>query len=160
MNSDYEILTPNGFQSFDGVFQKKVNQTMIVKLFDNFEIEGSIDHLIETQRGFIQLSDLQKSDKVNTIDGLKTIDSVSYKNDDCFVYDAINVSNGHHYYTNGIVSHNCEFLGSSNTLISGECLERLTFIDPVYSDDYNNLYEKPKPGNTYVCFVDVRRRRR
>lgn len=56
--------------------------------------------------------------------------------------------------------HHCEFLGSSNTLISGECLERLTFIDPIYSDDYNNLYEKPKPGNTYVCFVDVRRRRR
>lgn len=51
--------------------------------------------------------------------------------------------------------HHCEFLGSSNTLISGECLERLTFIDPVYSDEYNNLYEKPKPGNTYVCFVDV-----
>lgn len=51
--------------------------------------------------------------------------------------------------------HSCEFLGSSNTLVSGECLERLTFMEPLYSDEYNNLYEKPKEGHVYVCFVDV-----
>ena len=51
--------------------------------------------------------------------------------------------------------HQCEFLGSSNTLISGECLERLVFKEPIYSDDYNNLYYKPQPDHTYVCFVDV-----
>jgi len=51
--------------------------------------------------------------------------------------------------------HEVEFLGSSNTLISGECLERLAFIEPIFSDEYNNLYEKPKSDHIYVCFVDV-----
>lgn len=51
--------------------------------------------------------------------------------------------------------HEVEFLGSSNTLISGECLERMTYIDPIYSDEYNNLYEKPEEGHVYVCLVDV-----
>lgn len=51
--------------------------------------------------------------------------------------------------------HACEFLGSGNTLISGEYLERLSYIDPLYSDQYSNLYEKPIDNHVYVCFVDV-----
>ena len=51
--------------------------------------------------------------------------------------------------------HEVEFLGSSNTLISGDCLERLVYKNPIFSDDYSYLYEKPKPDHTYVGFVDV-----
>lgn len=51
--------------------------------------------------------------------------------------------------------HEVEFLGSSNTLISGDCLERLKFIDPIFEDENSYLYKKPQKDHTYVCLVDV-----
>lgn len=51
--------------------------------------------------------------------------------------------------------HEVEFLGSSNTLISGECLERLTYIDPIFENDHSYLYKKPREGHIYICIVDV-----
>lgn len=51
--------------------------------------------------------------------------------------------------------HSCEFLGSSNTLISGDSLERLRYVDPIYEDEYSRLFKKPIPEHTYVCLVDV-----
>ena len=152
---DSEILTPNGFQEFTGVFCKQVQETIMVRLSNGFEIEGSKDHLIETERGFVQLSELQKQDKVHTFDGLKSVSIIANKNQPCLVYDALNVSNGHRYFTNKIISHNCEFFGSSNTLLSGDCLERLNYKEPIFSDEFNFMYEKPKTDHVYVCLVDV-----
>jgi hypothetical protein len=51
--------------------------------------------------------------------------------------------------------HACEFLGSSDTLISGECLERLTYLNPIESTDSQSLYKKPVDGHIYVISVDV-----
>ena len=51
--------------------------------------------------------------------------------------------------------HEVIFMGSSNTLISGDCLERMVYQEPQYSDEYSSLYEKPKKDNVYVCLVDV-----
>ena len=56
----------------------------------------------------------------------------------------------------------CEFLGSTNTLISGQKLQQLTYIDPVYEHDKMKIYEQPikDDGDTvkdhlYAMTVDV-----
>jgi hypothetical protein len=49
----------------------------------------------------------------------------------------------------------CEFFGSTGTLISGNKLQQLTFEDPIKSDRYFNVYREPKEGNSYVVSVDV-----
>lgn len=51
----------------------------------------------------------------------------------------------------------CEFLGSSDTLISGSKLQTLTFKKPTRGNDEGTLklYEEPKPSHNYVVAVDV-----
>jgi hypothetical protein len=49
----------------------------------------------------------------------------------------------------------CEFLGSSNTLIHPSVLSRLVFFNPTEELYGVKVYEKPIPDHTYVCTVDV-----
>jgi hypothetical protein len=49
----------------------------------------------------------------------------------------------------------CEFLGSTNTLISGAKLRTLSFKSPVESQNNLDVYELPEPKRTYVICVDV-----
>jgi hypothetical protein len=48
-----------------------------------------------------------------------------------------------------------EFFGSSDTLISGNKLQQLTFIDPIKTDTIFNVYEEPVEGKSYVVTIDV-----
>lgn len=51
--------------------------------------------------------------------------------------------------------HECRFLGSSNTLISGDCLERMVHADPIEQTESARLYKRVKPEAEYVACVDV-----
>jgi hypothetical protein len=51
----------------------------------------------------------------------------------------------------------CLFLGSSDTLISGPVLNRLTFHTPKTSNAGLDVYEDPEEDHTYVVTVDVAR---
>ena len=59
-NTKYEILTPNGFESFDGV--RKIKKKSIEIFFDNgLSIRGSFEHLIfDIDNNPIQLKKLKK----------------------------------------------------------------------------------------------------
>jgi hypothetical protein len=48
----------------------------------------------------------------------------------------------------------CEFLGSSATLIPGSKLKTLTFNYPISTEDYLQIFEVPKAGHTYIAVVD------
>lgn len=50
-----------------------------------------------------------------------------------------------------------EFLGSSNTLISAECLQRLVYQDPVATYGATRIYKQPEPDRRYVMTADVAR---
>ena len=51
----------------------------------------------------------------------------------------------------------CEFLGSSNTLINPRKLEQIPFKNPIVSKNNMQLYEEPKPERLYVITVDTAR---
>jgi hypothetical protein len=52
----------------------------------------------------------------------------------------------------------CDFVGSTNTLISAARLKTLTFKPPIYKDENGlKVYEEPKIGHTYVMTVDTSR---
>ena len=55
------------------------------------------------------------------------------------------------------VEFETEFLGSSNTLISGAKLKTLVFNSPIRTDGQLSIYEEPQRGHTYVITVDVSR---
>ena len=49
----------------------------------------------------------------------------------------------------------CEFIGSTNTLIHPAKLRTLVFKNPVEKDGFLDIYEHPKPNKTYAMTVDV-----
>jgi hypothetical protein len=51
----------------------------------------------------------------------------------------------------------CEFLGSSNTLISPEVLRRLVFKPAISENEWFKLYEEPYKTHLYLIVVDVSR---
>jgi hypothetical protein len=51
----------------------------------------------------------------------------------------------------------CEFQGSSGTLISGAKLKNLVIKEPLTRKNGLSMYEAPLPTRTYACVVDVSR---
>ena len=51
----------------------------------------------------------------------------------------------------------CQFLGSSGTLISGGKLKSLVFREPITEKNGLCMYEEPVKGRTYICVADVSR---
>ena len=50
-----------------------------------------------------------------------------------------------------------EFLGSSNTLISGWKLKSIPTIKPEFQSETLSVYKKPEPNRAYVCLSDTAR---
>ena len=51
----------------------------------------------------------------------------------------------------------CDFLGSTNTLISGKALSTMSSVDPVYKKDGLDIYEEPQEDKYYVISADTAR---
>jgi hypothetical protein len=51
----------------------------------------------------------------------------------------------------------CEFIGSSDTLISTSKLKTLVFRNPIFEKDGMKIYEKPKPDHFYIMNIDTAR---
>ena len=51
----------------------------------------------------------------------------------------------------------CEFLGSTNTLINPAKIKNMAYMNPIKSSGSVEVFESPIKGNTYVCTVDVAR---
>jgi hypothetical protein len=123
-NTQYEILTPNGWEDFYGV--RKLTKSNYVKL-KNYNLICSDNHKI-------------------LIDGVwkesKELDH-DYFVKDIQLYDPVGVKSST-YFSNGIVSHNCDFLGSSNTLISADKLHTLVYSKPLLrTKDGMCVYQEP-----------------
>lgn len=123
-NTQYEILTPNGWEDFHGI--RKLTKPNYVKL-KNYNLTCSDNHRI-------------------LVDGVwresKKLDHESY-NDDIELYDPVGVKSSS-YLSNGIISHNCDFLGSSNTLISSAKLHTLVYTKPILrTKDGMSIYQEP-----------------
>ena len=53
--------------------------------------------------------------------------------------------------------YEADFLGSSNTLISYEKLQELSYSSPIFSKDDLDVYEEPEMGRIYALTVDTAR---
>lgn len=150
MNTRYKIKTDVGFVGFDSVVKKEA-QSVKLRFTDGSSLICSLDHLLKRGNKFVRAASLKPG---NVVSGkrLVSITCIGHQ----ILYDVVN-SETSTYLTNGILSHNCSFMGSSNTLLSGDTLQRLTFKTPI-AYDYNErmrIYEHPVPGNYYVMAVDV-----
>jgi len=154
-NSLYEIKTKNGFETFFGIQKKEAKKTFCVVLENGFTLDCTSDHKLMTPFGYIELSKLYEGDVIETVDGFKKIVRIYPNNIPEPVYDVINAGKDYQYYTNGILSKNCEFIGSTNTLIHPAKLRSLVWYDPIVVEGNLKIYSKPEPNRTYCMTVDV-----
>lgn len=136
-----KVLTPSGFSEFAGI-KRSVSEVIRVKVGDN-TLTCTRDHLIKVNDIFVE---------AHTLPHELVIPSAE-------VFDLLDVKANNEYYTDGIVSHNCAFEGSSGTLISGAVLKSLKAQMPVQiMAGYGfSIYEEAIPGHRYFCIVDVSR---
>lgn len=163
----YLIETPNGFENFTGL--QKIQKERIVKLsFDNNkDLTGSENHPMISLGEIKKLKDFVVGD---TIDGKfndAKITSVEFITEETDLYDILDCGKDNLFYVNDLISHNCAFTASDNTLISGEVLRDVDYISPIENsyineifesnnwDSYVSMYERPIPHHEYSIGVDM-----
>jgi hypothetical protein len=147
----FEILTPSGFQKFDGLTKRR-DHALEISLSDGTTTKCSFTHRwINKDNREVEAQYLCVGDELYaniTITKIQYIGKID-------LYDPVNVGGGNVYLSQGHAHHNCEFLGSSNTLINAKTLARLSSVTPLSTTLDYDLYEQPIEGHTYIIICDV-----
>jgi len=157
-NTRYKVLTPTGFQSFVGV-QKLRKEGYRFECDNGLYCEVSKGHRFVTSCGEILSDDIGVDDTIvhRQYGEVKIKKKINLEESD--VYDLLGVAGESIYYADGFIHHNCEFIGSSNTVIDSKCIEKLfkKREEPNFLDMKGRfrIWEKPKPGCSYVLGVDT-----
>jgi hypothetical protein len=158
-NTRYMILTPDGYSDFDGINIITKKSFVDIQTENGSTLKCSIDHRVQKEDGFIESQYLSVNDFIKTSSGYSKIISHKILNGDITLYDPVNVIKNNQYYSNNIVSHNCEFLGSTNTVVDTDVLEYLftQYNDPILLDMQGKfrIFEKPIINCSYVLGVDT-----
>ena len=153
-----KILTHEGYKSFKGI--QKIYKPAYKFIFDNKQeiITGKTHRFIcdglEIYANSLKPGDtlLDASNNVIKIISIEDIDSIE-------LYDIIGVENKT-FIADGINHHNCEFLGSTYTVIDATVLsvlfEKCLTIRPIKEDLGGSLkiYELPEKDAKYIIGVD------
>jgi hypothetical protein len=151
LNKDLLVKTPTGFKSFSGI-QKVYKPFYHWIIFeDGTEIKCSENHSFGSEK--IKASTIKVDD---VLQGKKIVYNEIVE-EGIYLYDLLDVGEDNLYYSNNIVSHNCEFLGSVNTLISPAKLRNFVYEDPIKRNAGLDVYEEAKEDNNYLITVDVAR---
>jgi hypothetical protein len=152
----YKVLTPEGFKEFAGIIKYPKRKTTTISTI-NEKVSCSTNHPFIINNKKISASKLKVEDTLDTKNGLEVITDIQHNDIKQNLFDLLDVQSiNHAYYTSNIISSNCKFIGSTSTLIEGECLEDINVIEPI-DIKYNGLFEifeQPKPNAFYILGID------
>lgn len=151
-----QILTPSGYQPFDGIKRWKHENIVMVE-FDNGSIcRCALDHRFIVCGKEVYAKDLS----IGSVIGKRIVKRKTIRNEPQWLYDPINVANGEIYcHDDGLISHNSFGRGTGNTLLTPNCLLGLRAITPIETKGNTNIYHRPKKDHTYILCSDVSRGR-
>lgn len=155
-NKNLKILTPSGFENFYGIKETTKSCYYHLKFTNGKELKCSENHALLTIDGFKEVKNIKKTDEIifkDNDNGFITQKLKIKKN--IKLYDIVNAGVKKRYYTNDVISHNCTFLGSLNTLINAKKLNELRHDDPILKSENLDIYENPKKDRIYMITVDV-----
>ena len=102
---DYEVLTPDGWKDFDGIYKTIPYKIYEIKFNDGNSVKCADTHIFMSKDNEVFAKDLTPGNVVDSINGVSTITNITIHDEYENMYDLSNVE-GSVYYTNGIVSHN------------------------------------------------------
>ena len=153
--SNIEILTPDGFKPFSALSISNAENGRKFTLDDDSTIRVSISHQFLVDGQETLAAELSVGDYIDAIGSKKKIIAIEEETDRIHI-GPLNVD-GHLYLTpNKVVNHNCQFIGSTTTLIDPVALDKLVFSEPV-SMKYGYsmyVYQEPVEGGFYMLGVD------
>ena len=152
-----KVLTPRGFKNFRGI-RKQIKECIELQTTTQ-SLSCTLDHKILNSNGlYVEANKLQVNDYIITNNGLTQIVSKIHIGIN-EVYDLIDVEDTSAYYTNNIISHNCQFMSSGELAINEELFESLKVncVKPKIVMDENNykVWREPDDNGVYVVGVDI-----
>ena len=151
LNKNITVKTPSGFKYFSGI-QKIYKPFYHWIIFDDgSEIKCSDNHSFGKEK--IKASTIKVDD---FLQGKKVVYNEIVE-EGIYLYDLLDVGEDNLYYSNDIVSHNCEFLGSVDTLIAPSKLRSLVYDHPKTSSGGLDVHENSIDNHDYLMTVDVAR---
>lgn len=155
-NEKFQVLTPEGFKDFSGLRVQEAKPLLMFELSDSTIIKCTHNHIFIIEDIEARAIELIEGDQLQTDSGLKTITRITPCEAES-VFDLLDVgSSNSGYWTNGVLSHNCRFLGSTALLVDGDFIEAIRPKNPIrilWGEKFS-VYENPVPGATYVLGVD------
>jgi hypothetical protein len=151
-------MTPNGLMGFSGVAHMGDFPIWALEFANGKKLECTLNHKLLTSTGVKTIADLSKGDAVLCGDG--TAVAITKKKETGKlqpVFDLVEVDGGHLYTTNGLVSHNCNFVTDDETLIAPMKLAAMTHhvVNPTFYTGRARWYvESLEPNKTYVVALD------
>lgn len=151
VNKNILIKTPTGFKTFSGI-QKVYKPFYHWIIFDDeTEIKCSENHSFGSEK--IKASNIKVDD---FLQGKRVVYNEIVE-EGIYLYDLLDVGEDNLYYSNSIISHNCEFLGSVDTLIAPSKLRSLVYEHPKTRNAGLDVYVDANEECDYVITVDVAR---
>lgn len=151
-----KVLTDEGYKNFSGISIIGYENIYKVLLEDDLYIECSYKHkLFNDKMEKISVEKLNVGDGITTMNGIKKI--IDIVNTDRIepVYDLIEVDGNHRYYTNKILSSNCEFISSDETLISSSYIhDKLKSKSEIFKIRESRWFQEPLPNHIYAVALD------
>jgi hypothetical protein len=148
-----EILTDEGFSTFHTISRKKSDNLYKIIFADDSDIIATGDHRFFVDNTEIMVCNINPG---HILDPGKEVLSVQKIEETQYVYDVVETKNNR-FVANGIVSHNCAWLGSSGTLITGSKLKELYPETPITQAEGLTQYNKPEKDHAYALIADVSR---
>jgi len=164
----WKIRAKNGFESFAGIANQGKKEILNIQFSDGIFVKVSPDHvLFDTEYKEISAGDIVPGDKIISTDILKpkVVQDIS-RAEAAETFDIIE-SESNTYFSNGVLSHNCEFLSSDVTLIDNFALTQIEKeLTKLYKDNGGepiiemsvanvDFFKKPKKSLAYIVSVDV-----
>lgn len=101
-----KILSSDGFKTFGGFIDQGISSSLYELAFDDTSIlKATFDHRLLRDDQWVEVEKLKVGDVVSD-KKIKSIRLISNQR----VYDALEVSDVNNYYTNSVLSHNCNYL--------------------------------------------------
>jgi hypothetical protein len=161
VNNRYEVLTDDGYKGFVGIKRSYADEIYLITLSNGFSIKSTRNHVYPTDNGLMSSHELYRGVGLITNEGKSEVISVEIKEHNDYVYDLLEVAGDSLYYANGVLTHNCSFLGSGDNVIDDKYVkrqERDNVRPPIrkeWIDGNMWIWEDPIKDHQYILAADA-----